>query len=208
MSGLDGGLTLNAIYRLSMDGHGNLTGSGTISQNGDISTPSFTGTYTVAKNCTGTVTTVDNENNTYHFNLVLDDKNAQFAAIKTDLNSNVSGEGHAIGLDSCSLTGVKQVLGTHMKGGLFQLALIDFVGQLTLDGSGGASLSGTTVENGAGGSRLYKGTYTVNSDCTGTVKLKGGGDKINVAYIVADGGKTLLLIDTDDTALIMGNAKQ
>lgn len=52
------GLPFAQVNRVVSDGHGNLTGSGTAVVNGVVSFPSFTATYTVNSDCTGTLTSV------------------------------------------------------------------------------------------------------------------------------------------------------
>jgi hypothetical protein len=52
------GLPFAQVNRVVSDGNGNLTGSGTSVVNGVVSFPSFTATYIVNSDCTGSLTSV------------------------------------------------------------------------------------------------------------------------------------------------------
>jgi hypothetical protein len=77
-------------------------------------------------------------------------------------------------------------------------------GIATFDGAG--KLFGKTTVN-AGGSLLtptFTGTYTVNSDCTGSVTVQSNaGFTIQEAIVVIGGGKRYVGTETDPTAVIV-----
>jgi hypothetical protein len=52
------GLPFAQVNRVVSDGNGNVTGSGTAVVNGVVSFPTFTATYTVNSDCTGSLTSV------------------------------------------------------------------------------------------------------------------------------------------------------
>jgi hypothetical protein len=52
------GLPLVQVNRIVADGQGGFTGSGTVVDNGVVSTVAITATYTVNSDCTGTLTSV------------------------------------------------------------------------------------------------------------------------------------------------------
>lgn len=70
------------------------------------------------------------------------------------------------------------------------------VGVVTFDGAGNFSLTGTQVFNGGGGEFFdgATGTYTVNSDCTGTVMVEDFGQHLYI--VTVGGGKEFFGIET------------
>jgi hypothetical protein len=147
LHGRQGGLpafTQVVVGQFTSDGKGHLSGgSWTLAVSGGaISTGTFSGRYSIAKNCAGTLT-FNNEDNgkniPAHFNIVLDDGNHGFQMIQSDSGSTQPGFGVAQGVATCGLTGKKQTLATNVDG----LDTSGFpeviVGQITLDGKGNVS---------------------------------------------------------------------
>ena len=71
------------------------------------------------------------------------------------------------------------------------------VGVVTFDGAGNASFTLTQVYNSSGGDffEAIPGTYTVNSDCTGTVTIEDFGLHFNI--VTVGGGAEFFAIQTD-----------
>ena len=71
------------------------------------------------------------------------------------------------------------------------------VGVMTFDGAGNASFTLTQVYNSSGGDffEAIPGTYTVNSDCTGTVTIEDFGLHFNI--VTVGGGAEFFAIQTD-----------
>ena len=71
------------------------------------------------------------------------------------------------------------------------------VGVLTFDGAGNLSVTTTAVLNGGGGQPFgpATGTYTVNSDCTGTITVPDAGVHFNI--VTVGGGAEFFGIQTD-----------
>ena len=201
------GVSTVAVDRFVADGNGNLSGSGTQSGNGTIETVTFSGTYSVASDCTGTVTATNQSDQVSNYKFTLDTKNSQFAFIESDDGANVSGEGIAIGTGTCGFTGAKEILALNIKGNVSDGPL-NVVGQFILNGSGKLTATVTSSENGTITSDSVKGTYTSNSDCTGTAQIKGTNFKNNFASVSVNGGKELLLVETDPTTTVAGIATQ
>lgn len=195
--------------QLTLDSRGNITSaSWTYSNNGLISTGSTTGTYSISKNCTGTLTLNDEGGVLTHFNIYLNAGNKMFQIIESDQGNNQPGFGLAQGTVSCGLSGKKQVLTTNLVG-LVSGAVADTVGQVTLDGKGNISGSETFTMNGVVSTLAVTGTYTENSNCTGTWQIAPkGGTPINFNTVVVNSGKELLLIQTDNNTISAGNAQQ
>ena len=196
-----------AVDRFVADGNGNLSGSGTQSGNGTIETVTFSGTYSVASNCTGTVTATNQFDQVSNYNFTLDTKNSQFEFIESDNGANVSGEGIAIGTGACGFSGKKEILALNIRGQVSDGPL-NVVGQIILNGSGKLTAAVTSSENGEITSDSVKGTYTSNDDCTGTAQIKGTGFKDNFATVSVNGGKELLLVETDSSTIVAGTATQ
>lgn len=85
------------------------------------------------------------------------------------------------------------------------------VGVLSFDGAGNVSFSATSSINGkilAGGGSSA-GTYTVNSDCTGSVVFTSGpgaGETDN--FVIVGGGTEVLAASTLNTQTVMFDAKK
>ena len=80
---------------------------------------------------------------------------------------------------------------------------------MNLDGNGhitGGSL--TLSVNGTLNTFPVTGTYTENANCTGTKVITFVGNISNSNFVVVNGGKEILLIDTDTMTTISGNAQQ
>jgi len=83
--------------------------------------------------------------------------------------------------------------------------ILDLVGIANFDGAGNVTTSWTACGNGACGPASAKGTYSVKSDCTGKIKLKGqGAGNYNIA--IANGGSQFYLIYNDTGANVSGTA--
>jgi hypothetical protein len=71
--------------RQTFDGKGNTNATATVSSNGNISTVSINGTYTVNSDCTGSMTlNIPDFDTTVHANFVIDDNGTELRAISTD----------------------------------------------------------------------------------------------------------------------------
>ena len=71
------------------------------------------------------------------------------------------------------------------------------VGVVTFDGAGNASFTLTQVFNSEGGAffEAIPGTYTVNSDCTGTIAIEDFG--LHFYIVTVGGGAEFIAIQTD-----------
>lgn len=84
-------------------------------------------------------------------------------------------------------------------------------GILTADGNGNFTGTGTesftgTIEQGT----TISGTYTVNSNCTGSATLNYGSSigTFNFSLVVLNGGEGISFVDTDSGAIVSGAARQ
>jgi len=70
--------------RETYDGQGLISGAATASLNGTIVRSTYTGTYTVNPDCSGTVTFTDNFNQTFHYDIFIKDDDREFVYTQTD----------------------------------------------------------------------------------------------------------------------------
>jgi hypothetical protein len=80
------------------------------------------------------------------------------------------------------------------------------VGLFTADGKGNISLSGTKSKNGTIIENLTAtGTYTVNSDCTGSATMTDSdGDSRNFNFVIVDLHHEIFIIQTDEGRVTTG----
>jgi hypothetical protein len=205
--GRPGTLAVVVVGQLTLDGQGNITSaSWTESNNGTITTGATTGTYAIFPNCTGTLTLNDEDLGLSHFNIYLNASNKVFQMIQTD-PSNQPGFGMAEGTVTCGLSGKRLSLTTNLFGFVSGVP-VDTVGTVTLDGEGKITGTETFSTNGVVKTLPVTGTYTENSNCTGTWEITPtGGTPTNFNTVVVNGGSELLLIQTDHGTITAGNAQ-
>ena len=177
---------------MTFDGAGNVTLSFTIMSGGVLQTGNASGTYSLSPNGSGTITFTSGFSNPVEFAIVVNSHKSGIAGgmtllrIDTNYPSDAIDSGNAI-LQSatsvtCSLASVK---------GTFSVQLIKWTPEpsadteghailATFNGSGGWKASGTFRKNGSSGSENFSGSYTVNSDCSGT--LSGG--QFPIAFVL------------------------
>jgi hypothetical protein len=93
---------------------------------------------------------------------------------------------------------------SHGSGSVKEVGPVVAVGTITYDGEGNLVNPFTLSVNGAVSTFTVTGTYTVKSDCTGTVVQGGGGAHYN--FVVSPDGGTVFWIETDTGTIISGTA--
>jgi hypothetical protein len=199
-----------AVGHFTADGQGNITsGTQTLSDNGVITTQTFTGTYSVSKNCTGSITIKFTGGGKFTAKFVADDGNKGLQIIDTVSGVVAGGFGLAQGAATCGLTGKKATFAANLFGKILNTGPIAYVAQVILDGKGEVSGSGTFDVNGTIVSAPIKGTYTESSDCTGTVQITPSrSGTLNFNFVVVNSGKEILLIETDANTIVVGSMQQ
>ena len=190
---------------------GSLSGMETASVNGTTGVVSFSGTYQVSGNCTGQVTVkVSGAKKLGHLRLVIVSGGAEIDFVDTDPGQTSLGYALAQGNATCTDLGVKANYGFQDTGLVVGSGPIALTGRLTLDGNGGAKGSQSGTQAGAVVTNVpLSGSYSVNSDCTGSATLTPqGGVATNFNFVLVNGGKTVLAIDTDATTVITGTLKR
>ena len=212
--------TLNGVWgyqvgptvgHFTADANGNITaGSQTMSQNGVISTQTYTGTYALAKNCTGTITLTITGGGSATVYFVVDNTNKGAQVISTESGGVAGGISLAQGTVTCGLTGVKQTFAANLFGKIPGTGNIAYVAQVILDGKGGVSGSGVfDVAGTITPPVTLSGTYTEATDCTGTVHITVSGvGTLNFNTVVVNGGKEILLLETDTGTVVAGSMQK
>ena len=215
-TGLNGSLLpASSLNQVTADGKGNLTAIVTKSDDGTILNYTTSGTYTVASNCTGKVIWKNQQGNTEHSNIYLNNAGTggvyQGAVVmQTDANHVQVGAATAQGTATCTNLGVKKAYSVQVTGldlGTGQMAA---AGRLTLNGTG--AISGTLTVSIYGvvtSAATVTGSYTINSNCTGTVSITPKALKtMNFNLLVVNADKEILAIETDTNTVVTATFQQ
>jgi len=193
-----------AVGTLKADGNGNVTGSGT-EHNGlsTVDTISLSGTYSVSANCSGTETlNVVPQDGSSHIETVafqIMEGSREGVAISTRTGDVVSSTSYKA-RTTCNVGSLKGTYGGSATGFTFAPGDLGvLVGSVTFDGNGNVTASsGAENDLAAGPSTLSgSGTYTVASNCTGTLNVDGETEAIELA----EGGHVLFLLEGGPTAI-------
>ncbi len=189
---------------VTADGNGNLRGSNTFSEAGQIKSQTFTGTYTVSSDCTGTVTTNDSSGPA-HFSIVIVDNGQQILFIESDPGVAVSGSAKPQATN-CTTQTINGLYGYAITGWTFDSSGNGWgyaeSGKVLADGLGGLSSVATASQQGAIASGTGSGTYSVNEDCTGTVTFSNGA---HLNFTLVGSGREVDFIQTDNDTVIAGS---
>jgi surface antigen len=209
MSGVLGYIVGSAVGQFTADGAGHITaGSQTVSNHGVIATQTFTGTYSVATNCTGKLTLNFTGGGAASANFVLDSDNKGAQIIDSTTGTVASGFSLAQGAVTCGLTGIKRTFAANLFG-KNSIGHVAYVAQLTLNGSGSVSGTGTFDVNGAIVGATVSGTYTENSHCTGSLEITPSRlSPLHFNFVVVSAGKEMLLVETDANTSVAGYMQQ
>ena len=192
------------VGQLTADGKGNLSGTETVSFENSIQTTNVTGTYTVASNCTGTISLAPD-----FFNIYLNGSNGGFQMTLTTTGFEAVGFGLPQVSETCALTGKTQRLGLNVVGtipGSSENKAI--IGQLNLNGKGRVTGTVSINVNYSNSVETVTGSYTELSDCTGTLKITPKGSAaLNFNTVFVNSGTELLLMETDSGTVIGGTAQ-
>ncbi len=210
-TGYDSPTQLGAsVGQFIFNGKGGVTGSFT-HNNGTVASFTFTGTYTVAADCSGKMVFTKNDSSTEHHNFIIDSANGGLQLIRTDSPQIKSGFALAQGTVTCGLSGKRQVFASNVSGTNTTVGPVASLLHTAFDGAGNISGNGTLDIDGSFLPTALGGTYTENADCTGTalvVPSAAGISPSNFYFVVVSGGRQLLLVDTDADAIVSGNAQQ
>jgi len=197
-----------SVGQFSFDGNGSVSG-GFTHAGAQIATLKFTGTYSVSKDCTGSMVLTTSNGGTENSSFVIDNNKKGLQIIRTDSGQVKPGFALAQGIGVCGLAGKKQTFAFSLAGTDDKARPDAFVGQVILDGKGNLTGKMTVSIDGGIGPASLTGTYTENADCTGTMQITSSlGSTSNLNTVVVNMGKEILLIATDSGSIISGNAQQ
>ena len=200
-----------AVSQVTFDSTtGTFTGETTASHDGVIATEPLTGTYAVASNCTGT----GNPTGGSPFSIVV--TSTGFLAV------HPFSEGFAVkqGSPTCTNAGVKGSFGFETTGvflaGAPATGWVAFIGELkfTVNPSGEGVISGHIA--GAEDSTILTfaeepvtGSYSVDTDYRGRATIKPEGlSQMHFHFVVVDGAKELLAVETDTNTVVSGTLQR
>jgi hypothetical protein len=206
-------VSYDELGKVTADGNGNLSGATTTSIAGVLATLPVTGTYTIQANCSGTGTLTTTAN-TAQLTLQLVNGGGVTLALVTSSGSGQLADGRFF--RSANATGSQCGSGTLEGAYSILLAGGTYAGtvrtayenesQFVFDGKGGVTSTGTLVTGTSPGSPISgTGTYSVSSDCSGTVQLTGPGGTFNFLIARVQGGSVLFL-ENDAATTIEGTA--
>ncbi len=117
----------------------------------------------------------------------------------------------------CDATSLSGAFGYALTGAVYDqsgnLYYLAANGRLSADGNGALTGADTLSLDGSIVKRKYTGTYTLNSDCTGSAQLQISdgtslGKGANLDLVVADSGKQVNLIQTDGSFVFSGTGRK
>ena len=206
-AGFNGAQPEATLTQFTADGSGHLTnGTAINSLNGSITSGTFIGTYSIAKDCTGNYTVTFQGGSTASGNFFLDNMKKGAETIRTDGGFTKFGVILAQGAGVCGLTGKKQTFALGLFGAAGGPAAA--AGQVVFNGAGMVSGKATYSLNGTIVSGSLSGTYTENSSCTGGAKITLSGVTTNYDFVVVNSGKEILLIQADPGTTVSGTMQQ
>jgi uncharacterized protein (TIGR03437 family) len=214
--------TLDVTGVLNFDGQGNVTANWTQASNASMTTVSATGTYTVTPGCLASAALTDTANNKYAVNLSIYSTAPDFVieiATSTELFDGSGSAAQPAAVTACSasnLNGTYELLlaGRQVTSGGITVKIMQGTGAATFDGVGKVSfaLTANTV-NGTqtfGTPLAYSGTYTIQSNCQGSISITTGDTATFALVAYAVNGTTQVasdfsLVGTDATYAYNGS---
>ena len=166
LHGMASGLPFAALDVVIADGQGSLSGTGTIAYNGVVSRGvPISATYVINADCSGSATFSSGATQ----NLIITRSGAEAQFIRTDNNlDQVLGDAKRTDSFHCSANNLKGDFGASLDGDANSLPFVG-LDLVHADGNGNLTGTGTISYNGAITNVTLSATYTVNSDCSGSV---------------------------------------
>jgi hypothetical protein len=197
-----------AAGRIVFDGKGNLAGHETESLNGAITEPTFSGTYKVLPDCTGTAQIHNGQTASLRFMLV--EGGQEVNVIDTDPGVVAAGQITRQQMTGCTLASFKGVYSFVGSGSVYgpggELGDVAVFGRIAADGHGHTTQSSNASFNGFQDADTQVGTYTVNADCTGTATdvHQRTGQVEHVMFVLVEGGAEAKFVVTDPGVVFAG----
>jgi hypothetical protein len=194
--------------RVVFDGQGHLAGRETESFNGAITEPTFSGTYSVLTDCSGTATIHNGQTATLRFMLAEGGQEAN--VIDTDPGVVAAGQITRQQMTGCTLASFKGVYSFAATGSVYgpagEMGDVAAFGRIEADGRGHTTESSQGSFNGFQAADTQVGTYTVSSDCTGTATSihQRTGQVDQVTFVIVEGGAEAKFVVTNPGVVLAG----
>lgn len=174
-----------AVFRMTSDGNGNLTGAGSESINGTISSNvTMTGTYTVSANCAFTSTITDSIGNTVNISGAISQAGAQILGVSTDA-AVLQYTAYRQHLTSCTVANAAGNYTFQVQGLSSAFGPSLQTGQLSVDSTGKGVSSAVANFSGTVVTLTSKAIFSVNSDCSFTSIAKYSNGTTSTSFGVA-----------------------
>ena len=196
--------------RIVFDAKGGLLGKESASTNGFQETLTFTGSYTMQPDCTGTATLENSNGRTDHIRLGLIEGGQEFNFTVTDPGVVLTGVASGQGISHCTDRSLSGVFNAAESGSDFTPAGVEngddsLFFTIHFDGRGHEFGSSTTSINGFSFPDTFAGTYHVNPDCTGSASntfASGGSDHVN--FVIVEQGNEVKFFSADAGIVFAG----
>lgn len=193
---------------------GTYTGELTEDTDGVVTVEPFTATYAVASNCTVRARVRIGSHPAVNVSFVVTSTGFLFLFQKPGGTS--SGFGRKQGSPTCTNAGVQGSFGFETSGvflaGAPAIGPVAFIGELklSLNSSGEGVITGHLAGSEDGTILTFEeepvtGSYTVGRDCRGRATITPNGhSEMHFSFLVVDGGKEMLVIETDADTVVSG----
>jgi hypothetical protein len=204
-AGNSGATFQRLIGLFTADGAGLARASLTTSSNGIVTTVVYTGSYSIQSSCSGSLTLGPL---VLTFGVAGDGQSAVLSGVAS--NIALAG-GLRKAPATCSANILSPGYSWESDGQVVQssgavTAVSGFV-TVQLDGRGNLAGGMVRIQFGAPTTVTFTGQYTLNADCTGSMRFTDTqGTMYNFAFVVIQGGASLLIIQTDATNVSSGIA--
>ncbi len=110
----------------------------------------------------------------------------------------------------CTLLSLRGRYGYTYQGTVEGFGGVAAVGPINFDGAGNTSATYSVNLGGTNFQGSFTGAYTVNRDCTGTVRIDLPllGTSSHGRFVIVDGGKEAFFMGIDDGVTVTGDAKR
>lgn len=198
------------IGTATFDGMGNVTLAGTVNTNLAQGKPfSYTGTYSLPSNCSGTLTV--NITSPVTFDLVVWSSGSQYNIVGSDANYAYSGSGGSAQPPACATATLSGEYSFSASGftvsGTMQDGAEDESGVMQFDGQGNVTAKYTDSQS-SGSQTTAMGTYTMGSGCLASATLTDNANTANALNFVIAGahGENMDMIAANSQFVRSGTA--
>ena len=113
--------------------------------------------------------------------------------------------------DGCTNASLNGAYGYSQSGFFYSqngLGVFGGTGRFVADGNGALTGADTLSIDGSAVRRKYTGTYSIASDCTGSIVLQTSAGTTNFDVVLNNNGQEANLVETDTNTIITGTAHQ